>query len=315
MEWLPRDELLTFEEIERLARLLVERFGIRLDPPHRRRADRAGPPAGAGREAGGARRRPVAHHQRRHPRAVAPATWPTAGLRRVNVSLDTLRPDRFVELTRRDQLADVLRGIDAALEAGLDAGEGQRRRRARRERRRGRRASPASAATAASPSASSSGCRSTAATRGPATRSSPRRRSSSRSTRCSRSSRSPAAPSRPSGSATSTARGEVGVIPSVTRAVLRAVRPGPPHRRRPAAQLPVLRSRTTTCAGPLRSGATDDELSDAIEACVRRQVGRPRHRPGAVRQAPPLDEPDRRLSPLASPGGVRARLRPCLTVA
>ncbi len=28
MEWLPRDELLTFEEIERVARLCVERFGI-----------------------------------------------------------------------------------------------------------------------------------------------------------------------------------------------------------------------------------------------------------------------------------------------
>ena len=42
-----------------------------------------------------------------------------AGLRRVNVSLDTLQPERFAELTRRDQLADVLAGIDAALEAGL----------------------------------------------------------------------------------------------------------------------------------------------------------------------------------------------------
>ena len=42
-----------------------------------------------------------------------------AGLRRVNVSLDTLRRDRFVELTRRDELARVLDGIDAAVEAGL----------------------------------------------------------------------------------------------------------------------------------------------------------------------------------------------------
>ena len=42
-----------------------------------------------------------------------------AGLRRVNVSLDSLQPDRFVELTRRDELDDVLDGIDAALDAGL----------------------------------------------------------------------------------------------------------------------------------------------------------------------------------------------------
>jgi cyclic pyranopterin phosphate synthase len=42
-----------------------------------------------------------------------------AGLRRVNISLDTLRGDRFVELTRRDELPRVLAGIDAALAAGL----------------------------------------------------------------------------------------------------------------------------------------------------------------------------------------------------
>ncbi|WP_345710274.1 GTP 3',8-cyclase MoaA [Kineococcus glutinatus] len=42
-----------------------------------------------------------------------------AGLHRVNVSLDTLRPDRFLALTRRDRHADVLAGIRAAREAGL----------------------------------------------------------------------------------------------------------------------------------------------------------------------------------------------------
>jgi len=51
-------------------------------------------------------------------RSVAPGLA-EAGLRRVNVSLDSLRPERFAELTRRDQLDDVLDGIDAALEAGL----------------------------------------------------------------------------------------------------------------------------------------------------------------------------------------------------
>ncbi len=42
-----------------------------------------------------------------------------AGLRRVNISLDTIRRDRFAEITRRDLLPRVLAGIDAALRAGL----------------------------------------------------------------------------------------------------------------------------------------------------------------------------------------------------
>lgn len=42
-----------------------------------------------------------------------------AGLSRVNVSLDTLQPERFRELTRRDGLNKVLAGIEAAERAGL----------------------------------------------------------------------------------------------------------------------------------------------------------------------------------------------------
>jgi len=42
-----------------------------------------------------------------------------AGLRRVNISLDTFKRDRFFQLARRDQLAAVLKGIDAARDAGL----------------------------------------------------------------------------------------------------------------------------------------------------------------------------------------------------
>ena len=37
-----------------------------------------------------------------------------AGLKRVNVSLDSLAPDRFFQLTRRDSLAQVLEGLEAA---------------------------------------------------------------------------------------------------------------------------------------------------------------------------------------------------------
>ncbi|KIF70479.1 molybdenum cofactor biosynthesis protein MoeA [Streptomyces sp. AcH 505] len=43
-----------------------------------------------------------------------------AGLDRVNVSLDTLRPDVFKTLTRRDRHADVLAGLEAAQRAGLN---------------------------------------------------------------------------------------------------------------------------------------------------------------------------------------------------
>ncbi|MGK5519988.1 GTP 3',8-cyclase MoaA [Micromonospora sp. URMC 107] len=49
---------------------------------------------------------------------VAPALR-AAGLDRVNVSLDTLDPERFARLTRRPRLADVLAGLAGAAAAGL----------------------------------------------------------------------------------------------------------------------------------------------------------------------------------------------------
>ncbi len=126
MQWLPRSEVLTFEEIERIARVCVEHFGvdsIRLtggEPTVRAhlpilvgkiaalRTGGDGPPVDVALTTNGATLRSVA------------GDLVAAGLRRVNVSLDTLRPDRFVELTRRDELDHVLEGIDAAVEAGLD---------------------------------------------------------------------------------------------------------------------------------------------------------------------------------------------------
>ena len=50
----------------------------------------------------------------RHAQALA-----AAGLRRVNISLDTLRPERFEQITRHGQLYDVWAGIAAAQAAGL----------------------------------------------------------------------------------------------------------------------------------------------------------------------------------------------------
>ncbi len=43
-----------------------------------------------------------------------------AGVSRVNISLDTLDPDKYREITRIGELSDALAGIDAAFEAGFD---------------------------------------------------------------------------------------------------------------------------------------------------------------------------------------------------
>ncbi len=119
LEWLPRSELLTFEEIERVARLLVERHGIesiRLtggEPTVRanlpdlvRRLAALG--VDLSLTTNGATLRLLAE-----PLA-------QAGLRRINVSLDSLQPERFAELTLRDELPRVLDGIEAAIDAGLN---------------------------------------------------------------------------------------------------------------------------------------------------------------------------------------------------
>ena len=119
MEWMPREGLLSFEEIERLASILVTRYGvdsIRLT---------GGEPT-------------VRAHLPRLVQKLAAlgvdlamttngATLPlvaddlhAAGLKRVNISLDSLQRDRFIELTRRDELDRVLDGIDAAIDAGFE---------------------------------------------------------------------------------------------------------------------------------------------------------------------------------------------------
>jgi cyclic pyranopterin phosphate synthase len=124
MQWLPRSEVMSFEEIERLSRIFVERYGvsgIRLtggEPTVRARlpllveklAALEGPsgPVDLAMTTNGATLRSSAQTLRR------------AGLRRVNVSLDTLDRRRFQEMTRRDELDNVLDGIEAAKEAGFD---------------------------------------------------------------------------------------------------------------------------------------------------------------------------------------------------
>jgi cyclic pyranopterin phosphate synthase len=119
MQWHPRDELLTFEEIERLAGLLVTEFGV-----DGIRLTGGEPTLRAHLPVLVARLAPLVPDLSLTTNATTLATMAgplkDAGLRRVNISLDTLRPDRFLELTRRDDLDRVLRGIDAALATGLD---------------------------------------------------------------------------------------------------------------------------------------------------------------------------------------------------
>jgi cyclic pyranopterin phosphate synthase len=120
LQWLARPDLLDDDEIVRLVRIAVTELGVRdvrftggepllrpglvgivercaaLDPRPRISLTTNG--IGLGRTAGALR---------------------AAGLDRVNVSLDTLRPDVFHRLTRRNRHRDVVEGLAAASAAGL----------------------------------------------------------------------------------------------------------------------------------------------------------------------------------------------------
>lgn len=119
MVWQPRDELLTFEEIERVARVLVGHHGfdsIRLTGGEP--TVRAHLPVLVAKLA--ALDVDLALTTNGASLALLADDLVAAGLGRINISLDSLRPDRFEALTRRDELARVLEGIDAAVASGLD---------------------------------------------------------------------------------------------------------------------------------------------------------------------------------------------------
>jgi cyclic pyranopterin phosphate synthase len=114
LPWLERSALLTYEEIERLVRLLASMgvHDVRLtggEPLVRKELWRLVERLAA---------IPDVHDlslttngyllTRQVEQLVA------AGLKRINVSLDSLAPDRFFQLTRRDSLAQVLEGLEAA---------------------------------------------------------------------------------------------------------------------------------------------------------------------------------------------------------
>lgn len=118
MTWLPREHLLTYEEIERIARVLVERYdfdSIRLTGGEP--MVRANLPVLV--EKLSALGVDLAITTNGATLAGSAQALADAGLKRINISLDSLRADRFFELTRRDELQRVLDGIDAAVAAGL----------------------------------------------------------------------------------------------------------------------------------------------------------------------------------------------------
>jgi cyclic pyranopterin phosphate synthase len=120
LDWLPKPEVLTGDEVVRLVRIGVEALGIREvrftggEPLLRRdlvsiiaatAALSPRPEISLTTNGIGLSRQAAALRE--------------AGLDRVNVSLDTLRPEVFSKLTHRDRLDDVLSGLAAAAAAGL----------------------------------------------------------------------------------------------------------------------------------------------------------------------------------------------------
>ena len=121
LEWLPDDSVLTDDEVVRLVDIGVRLLGIRevrftggeplvrrglVDIVARTKALSPSPEISLTTNGLG-----LTHT------ATALAA---AGLDRINVSLDTIRPESFAEVTRRDRLHDVLAGLEAARAAGLE---------------------------------------------------------------------------------------------------------------------------------------------------------------------------------------------------
>jgi len=124
MTWLDRAEVLTYEEIERVARICVEQFAVdslRLtggEPTVRAHLPQLisklavlrlpdGTKPDIALTTNGATLRNIAVELR------------DAGLDRINVSMDSLQPERFFAMTRRDELHNVLAGIAEAQAAGF----------------------------------------------------------------------------------------------------------------------------------------------------------------------------------------------------
>jgi cyclic pyranopterin phosphate synthase len=120
LDWLPRPELLTDGELARLIATAVQRLGVTEvrftggEPLLRRGL------AGIVSRTAALRPRPeISLTTNGIGLARLAGPLHQAGLDRLNVSLDTLSPQTFATLARRDRLPDVLAGLAAAAAAGL----------------------------------------------------------------------------------------------------------------------------------------------------------------------------------------------------
>jgi GTP 3',8-cyclase len=120
LDWLPKPEVLSDDEVIRLVRIGVERLGITEvrftggEPLLRR-----GLPDLVARTGQLGPRPEISLTTNAIGLARVAAPLREAGLDRINISLDTLRPEVFAALAKRDRLADVLAGLAAATAAGL----------------------------------------------------------------------------------------------------------------------------------------------------------------------------------------------------
>jgi cyclic pyranopterin phosphate synthase len=120
LDWLPAPEVLTGDEIVRLIRIGTSMLGIREvrftggEPLLRRDLESI-----VARTAALERRPEISLTTNGIGLARRATLLREAGLDRINVSLDTLRPEVFRKLARRDRLSDVLDGLAAAAAAGL----------------------------------------------------------------------------------------------------------------------------------------------------------------------------------------------------
>ncbi|MEQ3550356.1 GTP 3',8-cyclase MoaA [Pseudonocardia nematodicida] len=120
LDWMPRDEQLTDDELNRLIAVAVRELGIDElrftggEPLLRKGLEGVLSTAAALRPRPDMSLTTNGIGLARRAEALA-----AAGVNRLNVSLDTLRPERFAEITRRDRLSDVLDGLAAARDAGL----------------------------------------------------------------------------------------------------------------------------------------------------------------------------------------------------
>ena len=120
LPWLPRAQVLTDDELVRLVRIGVQLLGIReVRLTGGEPLIRPGLPDLVGRLAGLTPRPRLSLTTNGVALARLAQPLADAGLDRVNVSLDTLDPELFRTLTRRDRHEKVIAGIDAALAAGL----------------------------------------------------------------------------------------------------------------------------------------------------------------------------------------------------